>query len=148
MYTHGARTLGARVRPPKHKQKGQWCKQEDASPQRVMFSRLRDLALLKKSSLSLSLSLFSRVGIRVPPLLVPFTFSALCLGHIPWVGQRLFYISYTLLGHTLWMLAISDLLSRCVIALCMMYAHIYIYIYMPACVWVIVHFVWWTLMAT
>ena len=34
----------------------------------------------------------------------------------------------------------------CGIALCMMYVCIYIYIYMPACVWLIVHFVWWTLM--
>ena len=31
--------------------------------------------------------------------------------------------------------------SFCVIALCLMC----VYIYMPACVWVIVHFVWWTL---
>ena len=29
MYTHRAWTLGARVQPPRHKQKGQGCKQED-----------------------------------------------------------------------------------------------------------------------
>jgi len=32
MYTHGAWTLRARVRPPKCKQKWQRCKQEDTSP--------------------------------------------------------------------------------------------------------------------
>ena len=40
MYTHGAWTLGARVWPLRCKQKGQRCKQKDASPQRAMFSRL------------------------------------------------------------------------------------------------------------
>ena len=43
-YTHGAWSLGARVRPSRRKQKGQICNQEDASPQRAMLSRLRGLA--------------------------------------------------------------------------------------------------------
>ena len=77
-------TLGARERPPRRKQKRQECKQEDASPQRAMISRLGGLETLERSFLSLSLSLFSRACIRVPlhvPL--PFTFPALCLGRIP-----------------------------------------------------------------
>ena len=59
------------------------------SPSKVVFS------------FSLSLSHFSRACIRVPPLLVPFTFPTLCLGHVPQVWQYLFYISCTLLSHTL-----------------------------------------------
>ena len=80
MYTHGARTLGARVRPLRRRQKGQGCKQEDASPQSAMFSRLGGLDPLERSSLSLSLSLFSRACIRVPPLFVPIYFSCSLLG--------------------------------------------------------------------
>ena len=87
-------------------------------------------------SRSLSLSLFSRECIRVPFLLIPFTFPALCLGRIPWVWQCLFYISCTLLGHTLGTLAMSVLLSLFyVIALCIMYVYIYIYICRCVCGW-------------
>ena len=108
-----------------------------------MFSRLVGLAppeWFSLSSLSLSLILFSRACIRVPPLLIPFTFPTLCLGRIPRVWQCLFYISCTLLRHTLGTLAMSVLLSLFyVIALCIMY--VYIYIYVGVCVWVIMHFV-------
>ena len=55
MYTHGAWTLGARVKPPRRKQNGQGCKQGDASPQRAMFSRLGGLAPPEWFSLSLPL---------------------------------------------------------------------------------------------
>ena len=51
---------GAMVRPPRRKRKGHGCKQEDASPQRAMFSRLGGLALLKWFSLSLFVSHFFR----------------------------------------------------------------------------------------
>ena len=47
--------LGARVRPPRRKQNGQGCKQEDVSPRRAMFSRLGGLAPPKWFSLFLSL---------------------------------------------------------------------------------------------
>ena len=43
MYTHGARTRGARAWSPKHKQKGRGCKLVDIS-QVAMFSSFRDLA--------------------------------------------------------------------------------------------------------
>ena len=43
---------------------------------------------------------------------VSFIFPTLCLGCIPWVWQFLIYISCTLLGHTLGMLAMFTLLSR------------------------------------
>ena len=133
MYTHGVRMLGVRAQPPRCEQKGQGCKQEDAITQRAMISRLGGLVLPKWFSLSLFLSLFLRACIKVPPLLVPFTFPAPCLGHVPWVWQCLFYISCTLLGHTLGTLAMYDLLSLYVIALCMMYVYIYIYIYLCLC---------------
>ena len=42
IYAHGARMRGARVRFPKHKQKGHGCKHVDMS-QAVMFSRFRNL---------------------------------------------------------------------------------------------------------
>jgi len=78
-----------------------------------MFSRLEGLAPPEWFSLflSLSLSLFSRACISVSPLLVPFTFPTLCLGCVPLVWQCLFYISYTLLDHTLGTLAMSVLFS-------------------------------------
>ena len=116
-----------------------------------MYNRLRGLATPERSSLSLSLSLFSRACIRVPPLLVPiyfsysllrprslgvticFTFPALCLSHIPWVWQCMFYISCTLLGLTLGMLVISDLLSRSV------WLHCALCMYMCVCVCVCVY---------
>ena len=44
MYMLRARTLGARAWLPRREQKRQGCKQEDASPNRVMFSRLGGLA--------------------------------------------------------------------------------------------------------
>ena len=47
--------FGARVRPPRCKQKGQGCKQEVTSLQRAMFSRLGGLAPLEWFSLSPSL---------------------------------------------------------------------------------------------
>ena len=62
------------MQPPKREQKGQGCKQNGASPQREMFSKLGGLAPLERSSLSLSLSLFSKACIRVP-LHVPLLFS-------------------------------------------------------------------------
>ena len=43
MYTHGARTHGAKARSPRHKQKGRGYKLVDIS-QAAMFSRLRGLA--------------------------------------------------------------------------------------------------------
>ena len=52
-----------------------------------MFNRLGGQAPLEWFSLSLSLSLnlFSRACIRVPPLFIPFTFAALYLGRVPLV---------------------------------------------------------------
>ena len=53
--------LRARARLPRHEQKGQGCKQEDAIPKREMFSRLEGLASLS-GFLSPSLStLFLRI---------------------------------------------------------------------------------------
>ena len=43
MYTYGVRAHGAKVRSPRHKQKGRWCKHVDIS-QAAMFSRFRGLA--------------------------------------------------------------------------------------------------------
>ena len=108
-----------------------------------MYNRLRGLATPERSSLSLSLSLFSRACIRVPPLLYPFIFPTPCLDRVPWVWQYLFYFSCTLLGHTLGTLAMSVSFP----ALCDSIEHD-VCIYMPAYVWVIVHFVRWTLVAT
>ena len=85
-------------------------------------------------SFSLSLSLFSRACIRVPPILVPFTFPAPCLGRVLWVWQCLFYISCTLLGHTFGTLTFFDLLSRSVWLHCAWCMYIYIYLYMGDCV--------------
>ena len=107
MYTHGARMLGAWVRPPSCEQKVQECKQEEASLQRAMISELGGLAPPKRSPLSLSLSPFSRACIRVPPPCTTFYFPASCLDHISWVWQCLFYFSCTLLGHTLVIVAMS-----------------------------------------
>ena len=83
IYMHIARMLGARARSPRCEQKGQGCKQEDASPQRAMISRLEGLSPLEWSSLSLTLSLFSKAYIRVPFHVSPFTFPAPCLSHVP-----------------------------------------------------------------
>ena len=49
-------------------------KGKDASPQKAIISRLGGLAPLECSSLSLSLSLFSRACIRVPIHVCPFLF--------------------------------------------------------------------------
>ena len=43
MYTHGARTHGARAQSPRHKQKGQGCEHVDIS-EAAMFSRFKGLA--------------------------------------------------------------------------------------------------------
>ena len=99
-----------------------------------MFSRLGGLAPSKAvfSSL-LSLRLFSRACIRVPPLLVPFWFSYSLLGScslsMTMFDLRFLYLSrpYPWNVGNVWF---TFLLY--VIALCMM--HIYIYIYLPMCV--------------
>ena len=136
MYTLGAWTLGARVRPPRRKQKGKGCKQADTSPQKGNVQQIRRPSLLERFSLSLSSSLFPRILYQGSPLHVPFIFLAPCLGHIPQVWQCLFYISYTLLGHTLGTLAMSVYF----LTLCDSIVHdVCISIY--ACIWVIVHFV-------
>ena len=81
MYMHGAWTLGVRARPPRRKQKGQGCKQEDANPQRAMFSRL---GLLEWLHLSLSIIASSlEQCIWVLPFFVPFIFPTPCLGRVP-----------------------------------------------------------------
>ena len=86
MYAHRAWTLRAKVRPPRLKKKQHGCKQEDASPQREMFSRLGDLALFRmvfffffssSSSFSLSPSLSKPLlqsMYQGPPPCTPFTF--------------------------------------------------------------------------
>ena len=137
MYMHGVRMLGVRAQPPRCEQKGQGCKQEDAITQRAMISRLGGLVLPKWFSLSLSLSLFWRACIKVPPLLVPFTFPAPCLGHVPWVWQCLFYISCTLLGHTLgeWQCLVYFLVRCDSIVHDACFIYIYIYICLLVCGW-------------
>ena len=86
-------------------------KGKDANPQRAMFSRLWSLALPKRFSLSLSLSLFPRACIRVPPLHVPLYFSCSILG-LHSLSMAMFVLhSCILLGHTLRTLAMSILLS-------------------------------------
>ena len=84
----------------------------DASSQREMNNRLKGLAPPEQSYISLSLSLFPKACIRVPIHVPPFYFPTPCLGRIPWVLQCLFYISCTLLGHTLRTLAMSGLFSH------------------------------------
>ena len=144
MYTHEARTFEARARPPRRKQKGQGCKQEDASLQKAMFSRSRGLAPLERSSLSLSLSLFSRACIRGSPSMYPLYFSCFLLGPRS-LGMAMSVLHFLYLAAPFpWNVGnVWFTFSLCVIALCMMH----VYIYMPTLVWVIVHFVWWTLMA-
>ena len=140
---YGARTIGVRVQPPKREQKGQGCKQNGASPQRAMFSKLRGLAPPKQSSLSLSLSLFSRACIRVP-LHVPLLFSYFLLGPF-YLGMAMSVLHFLYLaGQYPWNIGnVWFIFSLNVIALCMMhvYIHTYIYICLLVYVWVIVHFV-------
>ena len=85
-------------------------------PTKGLFSRLGDLALLERFSISLSLNLFSRACIRIPPLLVPIYFSC----SLP--GPRSLGMAMPILHFLL-----------CVIALCMMC--VYIYIYLRVCGW-------------
>ena len=123
-----------------------WSKGEDASPQRAMTSRLGGLETLERSFLSLSLSLFSRACIRVPlhvPL--PFTFPALCLGRIPKVWL-IFPVPCWAMPLECWQCLVY-FPTLCDSIMYDVYMYIYIYIYMPACVWMIVNFVWWTLVA-
>ena len=68
MYTHGARTLGARARSPRHKQKGHGCKHVDIS-QAAMISKFRGLALP-----------FGFVLFKTPPFLLPFSLRCIVLG--------------------------------------------------------------------
>ena len=70
MYTYGAWTLGARVRPPRCEQKGQGYKPTKGNDQQTR--RLSPSRMV--SSLSLPLSLFSKVYVRVPLHVLPFTF--------------------------------------------------------------------------
>ena len=145
MYTNGARTLGARVRPPRRKQERQGCRQEYASPQRAMISRLGGLAPLERSSLSLSLSLFSRICIRVPLHVPLFIFLLLAWATFPGYGNVYFTfpIPYWAVPLECW---------QCLVyfpPLCDTNVHdACIYSPTSVCVWVIVNFVWWTLMAT
>ena len=129
MYTQGARILGARVRLPRCKQKGQGWKQKDASPQRAMIRRLWGLASLKWFSLSLSLSLFSRAYIRVPIHESPFTFL-----HLAWansMGMAMFVLHFLYLARPYpWNVGnVWFTFPLCVITLCMMYVYLYLLVY-------------------
>ena len=110
-----------------------------------MFSKLGGLAPLERSSLSLSLSLFSKACIRVP-LHVPLLFSYfLLVPHSLGMAMSVLHFLY-LVGPYPWNIGnVWFIFLLYVIALCMMhvyihtyihtYIHIYIYIYinMSAC---------------
>ena len=147
MYTHGARMLGAWVRPPSCEQKVQECKQEEASLQRAMISELGGLAPPKRSPLSLSLSPFSRACIRVSIQVPPFISYSLLRPCSLGMAMSILHFPH-LTGPYPWNVGnVYFTLLLCVIVLCMMHVYIYIYIYLPTCLWVIVHFVWWTFVA-
>jgi len=110
-----------------------------------MFSRLEGLAPFRAVfSSPLSLRLFSRACIRVPPLLVSFYFFLL----LAWAlftryGNVCFTfpVSYWAIPLKCW---------QCLIyffALCGCIVH-YVCIPIFACIWVIVNSIWWTLVPT
>ena len=118
-------------------------KGKDASPQMAMFSRLGGLAPLERSSLPLSLSLFSRACIRVPHHVLPFIFLLLAWATFP----RYSNVCFTFLVPC-WAVPLEH--WQCLIyfpTLCGCIVHI-VCISIFACLWVIMYFVWWTLMAT
>jgi len=67
-------------------------KGKDASPQMEMISKLKGLAPLERSSLSLSLSLLSRACIRVPIHAPHFIFLLLSWAAFPRYGNVYFTI--------------------------------------------------------
>ena len=151
MYILGARTFGARVQFLRCEQKGQWCKQEDASPKRAMFSRLGGSAPPKWFTVSLSLSL-SLLAFSLEPCIKissPCTLYLSCTLLGPcFLGMvmSVFHFLYLTGPYPLDVGNVYFAFLLYVIALCMIYIYIYIYISVCVCVWVIVHFVWWTLM--
>ena len=96
-----------------------------------MFSRLGGLAPSRAvfSSL-LSLRLFSRVCIRVPPLLVPFWFSYSLLGSCS-LGMAMSVLHFLYLtGPYHWNVGnVWFTFLLCVVALCMMYLYLYLLVY-------------------
>ena len=104
-------------------------KGKDASPQRARFSKLGGLAPLKRSSLSLSLSFFSRAYIRallhLPLLLSYFLLGPCSLG----MAMSVLHFLY-LAGPYPWNVGnVWFTFSLCVIALCMMYVYLYLLVY-------------------
>ena len=130
------------MQPPKCEQKGQGCKQNGASPQREMFSKLGGLAPPEQSSLSLSLSLFSRACIRVPLHVPLFIFLLLACATFPRYDNVCFTFPVPCwaipLEHwqcLVYFLALCDSIvhDACIHTYIHTYIHIYIYIYMSAC---------------
>ena len=136
MYTYGARMLGVRARPSRRKQKGQGCKQDDASPRGGIFSRFGGLALPKWFSLSLSLSLFSRACIKVPLHVPFFIFLLLAWATFPRYGNVYFtfFVPYWAIPLKHWQCLLYFL------TLCGCIVHD-VCISISACIWAIVHFV-------
>ena len=99
------------------------------SPQRAMFNRLGGQAPLEWFSLSLSLSLnlFSRACVGVPPLLVPFPFLAFLLKpHSVGMVMSVLHFLY-LVGPYSWNVGnVCFTFPLYVKALCMIYVYIYI----------------------
>ena len=105
MYTHGARTLGAKAQPLRHKQKGQGCKPTNGNDQQIKGPGPSRAAFSFPLFKPLLQSMY-----QGPHACTPFYFPTPFLGHMPWVWQCLFYNSCILLGHTLRTLAMSGLL--------------------------------------
>ena len=105
-----------------------------------MFSRLGGLAPPEWFSLSLSLCLFSRACIRIPPLsLYPLLFLLFAWATFPRYDNFYFTLSVTCWPY-LWNVGnVYFTFLLCVIALCMMcvyiYIYIYIYIFLRMCGW-------------
>ena len=114
MYMHGVRMLGVRARPPRHEQKGQRCKQEDANLTRAMFSRLDGLA-----SLGMAMSILHFLYLARPyPWNVGnvwFTFLlyvvALCMMYV-YLYMLVYWWLCTLYDELLWLYERPSLIMR------------------------------------
>ena len=127
MYTYGAWILGARVRAPRHKQKGQGCKQEDTSPLKGSVQQIKGSS---PSRVVFSFSLFKPLLQSIyqdsssPCTLLLFLL--LTWATFPGYGNVCFTFPVPCWAIPLehWQCLFTFLL--CVIALYMMYVYIYI----------------------
>ena len=110
----------------------------------------RRLSLPEWFSLSLSLNLSQESCIRVPSLCILYLSCTLLGPSSIGMAMSILHFLYPSRPYPWNVGNVYFIFLLCLIALCMMYicvcVYIYIYIYMPLCVWVIMHFVWWTLM--